>query len=223
MLVVAPEGVVSWGAHLLDALDSEGRVKPDHRRRVALELAAYATNDGQGRDVGDPVHEAITEGRTKGNEERRAAGSPEVPYSSCTDQIMWILSAMGCIDERIVNRTDDGGPTPWKMGKSLTMIVQAPGYQPASGGGAPAPGDILFLTDKGGHVCVLRVWDTLAGLATTDDYGQPYGRRRHRTLRRQGGVWTLDGRPLGGWIDLDAVPLEGPAKLPEGVEEAVDG
>lgn len=67
---------MSWGARLLDALDSEGRVKAEHRRRVALELAAYATNDGKGRDVGDPVHEAITEGRTLANMQRRARGSP---------------------------------------------------------------------------------------------------------------------------------------------------
>lgn len=223
MLVVAPEGVVSWGAHLLDALDSEGRVKPDHRRRVALELAAYATNDGQGRDVGDPVHEAVTEGRTKGNEERRAKGSPEVPYSSCTDLATWVLVSMGCTDESLINRSDDGGRIPWQIGASLPRLVRAPSYQQAAAGGTPAAGDILFLADRGGHVAVLRVWDELAGLVTTDDYGQPYGRRRHRTLMRQGGVWTLDGRPLGGWIDLDAVPLDGPAKLPPGVEEAVDG
>ena len=63
---------MSWGARFLDAIDSEGKVKPEHRRRVALALAAYATNDGRGRDVGDPVHEAITEGRRLANEQRRA-------------------------------------------------------------------------------------------------------------------------------------------------------
>jgi len=223
VLVVAPEGVVSWGAHLLDALDSEGKVKPDHRRRVALELAAYATNDGKGRDVGDPVHEAITEGRTLANEQRRRNGSPEVPYSSCTDLATWLLASMGCTDESLINRSDDGGRIPWQIGASLPRLVHAPSYQQAAAGGTPAAGDILFLTDRGGHVAVLRVWDELAGLATTDDYGQPYGRRRHRTLRRQGGVWTLDGRPLGGWLDLDQVPLDGPARLPDVVAEAVDG
>lgn len=209
--------------HFLDTLDSEGRVRSLRRRDLALALAAYAVNDGQGRDIGDPVHELVTEGRTKANEERRAAGSPEVPYSSCTDLATWMLASMGCVDESLINRDDDGGRIPWQIGASLPRLVHAPSYQPASKGGAPAPGDILFLTDRGGHVAVLRVWDELAGLATTDDYGQPHGRRRHRTLRRQGGVWTLDGRPLGGWIDLDAVPLDGPAKLPAGIEEAVDG
>lgn len=214
---------MNWGPHFLDALDSEGRVKADHRRRVAVALAAYATNDGRGRDIGDPVHEAITEGRTLANMQRRARGSPEVPYSSCTDLATWVLASMGCTDESLINRSDDGGRIPWQIGASLPRLVHAPSYQPASKGGAPVAGDILYLTDNGGHVCILRVWDTLAGLATTEDYGQPYGRRRHRTLRRQGGVWTLDGRPLGGWIDPDAVPLDGPAKLPEGVEEAVNG
>ncbi len=215
---------MSWGARFLDALDSEGKVKPDHRRRdLALALAAYAVNDGQGRDVGDPVHELVTEGRTLANEQRRARGSPEVAYSSCTDLATWVLASLGCIDESLINRSDDGGRIPWQIGASLPRLVHAPSYQPAAKGGAPSPADILYLTDKGGHVCVLRVWDEVAGLATTDDYGQPYGRRRHRTLRKQGGVWTLDGRPLGGWIDLDKVPLDGPAKLPPGIEEAVDG
>lgn len=214
---------MSWGARLLDALDSEGRVRSLRRRDLALALAAYAVNDGQGRDVGDPVHELVTEGRTLANMQRRAKGSPEVAYSSCTDLATWVLASMGCVDESLINRSDDGGRIPWQIGASLPRLVHAPSYQPASGGGAPAPADILFLTDKGGHVCVLRVWDELAGVVTSDDYGQPYGRRRHRTLRRQGGVWTLDGRPLGGWIDLDQVPLGGPARLPPGVEEVVDG
>lgn len=214
---------MSWGAHFLDALDSEGRVRSLRRRDLALALAAYATADGAGRDIGDPVHEAVTEGRTLANEQRRARGSPEVPYSSCTDLATWMLVGLGCTDESLINRDDDGGRIPWQIGQSLPRLVRAPSYQQAAAGGAPAPGDVLFLTDHGGHVCVLRVWDTLAGLATTDDYGQPYARRRHRTLRQRGGVWTLDGRPLGGWIDLDAVPLDGPARLPPGVEEAVDG
>lgn len=214
---------MSWGAHFLDTLDSEGRVRSLRRRDLALALAAYAVNDGQGRDAGDPVHELVTEGRTLANEQRRAKGSPEVPYSSCTDLATWVLTSMGCTDESLINRSDDGGRIPWQIGASLPRLVRAPSYQQAAAGGAPAPGDILFLTDRGGHVAVLRVWDELAGLATTDDYGQPYGRRRHRTLRRQGGVWTLDGRPLGGWLDLDQVPLDGLARLPDVVAEAVDG
>lgn len=209
--------------HFLDTLDSEGRVRSLRRRDLALALAAYAVNDGQGRDAGDEVHELVTEGRTLANEQRRARGSPEVPYSSCTDLATWVLASMGCVDESLINRSDDGGRIPWQIGASLPRLVRAPSYQQAAAGGTPAAGDILFLADRGGHVAVLRVWDELAGLVTTDDYGQPYGRRRHRTLMRQGGVWTLDGRPLGGWIDLDAVPLDGPAKLPPGVEEAVDG
>lgn len=214
---------MSWGAHFLDALDSEGHVRPDQRRRVALALAAYATRDGAGRDVGDPVHEAITEGRTKGNEERRRRGSPEVPYESCGDLAHWTLMSLGCTDERLVNRGDDGGQVPWKIGANLWRITGAPGYVHAAQGGAPTPGDVLYLNDRGGHVGLLRAWDEPSGVAITEDYGQPYGRRRHRILRRQGGRWTLDGRPLDGWLDLDAVPLDGPARLPEGMAEALDG
>ena len=212
---------MSWGPHFLDALDSEGKVKPEHRRRVALALAAYATADGRGRDVGDPVHEAITEGRRKANEERRAKGSPEVEYSSCTDLATWLLVALGCTDEALVNRDDDGGLLPWQIGQSLPRLVHAPWFVHASGDSEPQPGDILYLGDRGGHVAVLRERSDSAVL--TEDYGQPYARRRLRTLRRQGGRWMLDGRPLEGWLDLDQVPLDGPARLPEVVAEAVDG
>lgn len=211
---------MSWGAHLLDALDSEGKVKPERCREVALALASYATNDGAGRDVGDPVHDEVTEGRTKANEERRAKGSKEVPYSSCTDLATWMLDRLGCTDEALVNRDDDGGRVPWKIGASLPHIVGYRAFVHAGGDRLPQPGDVLYLTDRGGHVCVLREWG--AGVVVTDDYGQPYGRRRRRTLRQQGGGWTLDGRPLGGWLDLDRVPLDGPARLPESVGEVVD-
>lgn len=208
---------MTWGAHFLDALDSEGHVKPDRRRDVALVLAAHATQDGRGRDVGDPVHEEVTEGRRKANEERRARGSPEVAYSSCGDLPHWMLDRLGCTDERLVNRTDDGGQTPWKIGANLTRIVNAPGFVRAGGRRTPQPGDVLFLMNRfGGHVCVLVSWSSTH--CTTDDYGQPYARRRTHPVVADGEGYRVGGAPLVGWLDLDGVPFEGPAKLPEAVE-----
>lgn len=116
----------TWGAHFLDALDSEGHIRPGRLRDVALALAAYATNDGRGRN--------------------------------------------------------------------------------------------------GGHVAVLRSWSPAAGMdrCVTDDYGQPYARRNTRILLpRVGGGWTIGTGELAGWLDLDQVPFEGPAKLPEAVEDAL--
>jgi hypothetical protein len=214
---------VTWGVHLLDALDTEGRVKPIRRREVALALAAHATRDGQGRNVGDPVHELITEGRTRGNEERRQRGSPEVPYSSCGDLAHWLLMSLGCLDERLVNRSDDGGTTPWKIGANLSRLASYPAYEHTALGIFPIPGDVLLFNDRAGHVCVLRSWDESTLHAVTEDYGQPYGRRRQRILSHRGNGWLLDGRALDGWLDIDAVPLDGPARLPDGMADALDG
>jgi hypothetical protein len=214
---------MSLGAHFLDALDSDGRVRPHRLRDVAVSLAAYATDNGKGRGIGDAVHELVTEGRTKANIERRSKGSPEVPYSSCGDLPHWMLAALGCTDERLVNRSDDGGQTPWKVGANISRIVNAPGFVRAGGGREPQPGDVLFIMNAhGGHVCVLQIWAPSADLAVTDDYGQPTAKRRKRTLLpgKHGG-WTLDGDPLVGWLDLERVPLHGPARLPEAVAEAL--
>lgn len=206
-------------AHFLDALDSEGRIKPLRLRDAALALADYATDNGKGRDGGDPVHDMITEGRTAANEARRRAGFPDVVYFSCGDFAHWLLMCLGCIDERLVNRSDDGGKTPWKIGANLSRIVGSAAYVKASSGSLPSPGDILFLSDRGGHVCVLRSWGQT--LVVSDDYGQPYGKRRQRQLLRSGARWLIGGRPLDGWLDLDAVVFEGPAKLPGAVAEAL--
>lgn len=213
---------MSWGARFLDALDSEGRVKPDHRRRVALELAAYATNDGRGRGLGDPVHELVTEGRRLANEQRRRHGSPEVPYYSCCDLGHWLLSCLGCTDETVVNRTDDGGHVPWLVSVNFSRLRGAKAFRLARGVVAQ-PGDIALIDHAGGHAAVVRSW-TEQGVVVTENYGGPYAHRKVQQATPDGrGGWLLDGSPLIGWVDLDAVPLDGPARLPEVVAEAVDG
>lgn len=207
-------------AHFLDALDSEGYVKPHRRRDVALALASYATNGGAGRNLGDAVHEEITEGRRKANEERRAKGSPEVPYYSCCDLVHWLLARLGCTDERLVNRTDDSGERDWQVAVNLSRITGSPHFVRPRHGETPSPGDALVLDASGGHACIVRRWE--GGLCESDDYGQPYGARRQRRVEPDGrGGWIAGGRPVIGWLDLEAVPLEGPAALPVQVEEGL--
>jgi hypothetical protein len=164
---MASEGIVSWGARFLDALDSEGHVKPDRRRDVAVALAAYATNDGRGRGLGDPVHELVTEGRRLANEQRRRHGSPEVPYYSCCDLGHWLLSCLGCTDEAVVNRTDDGGHVPWLVSVNFSRLRGAKAFRLARGVVAQ-PGDILLIDHAGGHAAVVRLGRGEAGLRRLD-------------------------------------------------------
>jgi hypothetical protein len=197
-------------------------------RETALALAAYATAQGAGRDAGDTVFERITEGRLSGNMARRKKGSPEVPYSCCGDLAHWMLFALGCRDERLVNRDTDGGETPWAMGANITRLGGSGLVQKAGPGLRPKPGDILFLDQHGGHVCVLRSWDEgdliiePYGTVMTEDYGQPMGRRRTRKLTSVRGALFLDGAPLRWWLPLDRVRLTESALCPPGYEGGVE-
>lgn len=189
------------------------------RRENAVRLVLFAVNGAQGRGLGDPVHEEITEGRRKQWEDARRAGAAwalamRAGYHSCGDLVAWVLARLGCRDESVVNRTDDGGIKAWQPGKNVTNITGAKAYRKAKEGGpTPQPGDALFLLDNGGHLAVLIQWNDQAGLVVTADYGQPYGARRVRKLTKAGGRWRLDGRELDGWLDLDAVAFEGPVDL----------
>lgn len=211
----------SWGAHFLDALDSEGKIKPARRRDVMLALAAYATNDGRGRGLGDPVHELVTEGRRKQSEERKAKGSKEVDYYSCCDLPHWAYACMGCTNEHLVNRTDDGGVIPWQVSVNLSRLRGAAAFFVPRAGECAQPGDVMLINRAGGHACVVRSWDA-AGRVVTDNYGGPYAHRKEQQATPDGrGGWLLDGSPVMGWLDLDQVPLDGPARLPEAVEAAL--
>lgn len=214
---------MSWGARLLDALDSEGRVKADHRRRVAVALAAYATADGRGRGLGDPVHEMITEGRRKANEERRLRGSPEVPYYSCCDLAHWMLACLGCTDETLVNRGDDGGEVPWRVSVNFSRLRGAKAFFSPRYDEPASPGDILLIDHAGGHAAVVRSWDEATGVVVTENYGGPYAHRKTQHAVTSNKGWLLDGSKILGWVDIEDVSLDGPARLPEVVAEAVDG
>lgn len=197
------------GAYFLDSLQ---------RREHAVALALHAVRGVLGRDVGDPVHEEVTEGRRREWEVALRAGAAwavamKAGYHSCGDLVAWMLHRLGCRDEALVNRTDDGGLRAWQPGQNLTNITGSRCYAAHTTADVPQPGDVLFLLKNGGHLGVLIEWDGAAGVAITADYGQPYGRRRSRRIGRRDGRWTLDGSTLHGWLDLDAVPLDGPLDL----------
>ena len=194
-------------AHFLDDLA---------RRDHACALALYAVNGDAGRGVGDPVHEEVTEGRRRQYETALKAGQAWAltlqrtggGYHSCGDLAAWVLYRLGCRDERLVNRTDDGGIRAWQPGRNVAAINGSRYYTKAGRGAVPDRGDILFLLKNGGHLAVLIEWDDAGGTVTSADYGQPYGRKRVRKLRQDGrGGWTLDGSALDGWLDLGAVEM----------------
>ena len=190
-------------------------------RRVAVELARWAVDDGE-RKVGDPVHEWVTEGRRKQYEDalrRGASWAINMPagYSSCGDLAHWLLMCLGCRDERVVNRGDDGGIKGWAVGANISRLVSSPWYRTDLD---PQPGDILQVASPH-HVAVLleRVSDDQW---LTADYGQPYGKRRVCPVRRVRGGLQVRGRMLVGYVSLAKVPLTETALVPDWVQGEVD-
>lgn len=182
------------------------------RRNQACALALYAVNGDAGRNVGDPIHEQVTEGRRRQWEEALAQGAAWAKemlakgggYHSCGDLVHWTLHRLGA-REPIINRTTDGGKTPWMPVKNITNVTGSAAYRKARNGGTPQPGDPMFLLHGGGHLDILLGWDEAGHTVTVAAYGQPYGRKRVRRLGGSDGHWTLDGSVLDGWLDLDAV------------------
>jgi hypothetical protein len=175
----------------------------DTLRETALALADEACNGDDGRLLGDPVFHDVTEGRA------RWPG-----YFSCGDLPHWMLAQMGFQNEKIVNRNDDGGVVPWKVGANLSRLVFGTGkaFVWARKDLRPKPGDVLYVLPPE-HVCVLESIDEKAGTITTFDYGQwdakkgkPKGSRRVSTFRSSGSQLLVGKRVLRGWLDLSRLP-----------------
>jgi len=187
-------------------------------RSVAVKLALYAVNDDKGRDVGDPVHEEVTEGRTKEWEVAKRQGlswALKMIYSSCGDLAAWLLWRLGCRDDNLMNRTNDDGIRNWIPGRNTTAITGSKLFIRGTTRSAyqPQPGDILFTMNAGGHIAIVLDWDPVRKLVTTADYGQPYGRKRVRELSQQNGLWYIKGKTdtkashILGWINIASVPF----------------
>ena len=104
------------------------------RRNQACALALYAVNGDAGRNVGDLIHEQVTEGRRRQWEDARKAGAAwalamKAGYHSCGDLVAWMLTRLGCRDEALVNRTDDGGIRAWQPGRNVTNITGSRFYR----------------------------------------------------------------------------------------------
>ena len=175
----------------------------DALRAEAVRIARYACDGDKGRVFGDPVFDAVTEGRQKWK-----------GYSACGDLPHYVLRELGFRDERILNREDDGGVLPWKIGANLSRIVFNPlgAFVWASGDKRPKPGDVLYMS-KSEHVAVLEELDERAGCIATYDYGQwdyqavkAAGKRKVNPFTVEGRALKIGKRTLHGWLDLARLP-----------------
>lgn len=172
-------------------------------RDAAVALARDAVGGDSGRVLDDPVFEAVTEHRA------RWPG-----YSACGDLPHYVLRALGFRDEHILNRDDDDGTAPWRIGANISRLVYATGaaFVWARPSRRPKPGDVLYVAYPE-HVCVLDALDEQAGTIATCDYGlwdpraaKPAARRRVSTFRSIAGSPRVGARTLRGWLDIARLP-----------------
>lgn len=171
----------------------------DHRIALVPALLDYACGDGKGRPhLGDPVYDAVVEGRQRQTEQLRAAWEKRDPatrgpkpfYSSCGDLAHWLLYRLG-VREPWLNRAEHRG---WRPARNVTLLVCRAQYgtnalaEVATANDRYAPGDILVVntaTPATTHVVVVREHpdpDTLV----VGEYGQPGGHIAAKTVTRPG-------------------------------------
>lgn len=208
-------------------LNDDGVIIADPKvlRAAAVALSRFAVNAPHGRVVGDPVHEWVTEGRRTQWEIAHARGdawAQKTPYSSCGDQGHWLLMCLGVRDERYVNRSGDGGDTPWQIGVNISRLVSLPAYVSAkhANGRKPHPGDIMHVASPD-HVNVLHVWNEASAEVETGDYGAPYAVLRKSLIIERGSVMMIGQRVLMGWIDIEALSFDESALVPDAFEYGI--
>lgn len=189
---------------------------PDEVRACSAALARWATDGSRGRNLRDPVHEEVTEGRRLQYEVALAAGaawavsmSKRGGLSTCGDLPAYDLRALGVRDERYVNRDDDDGERPWLAGGNVTMPPQAPWTRHS---GVPDKlGAIAMVNNRfGGHLFVVSGLD--GNVATLANYGAPYARQS--TAEIDPARRTVGGNPVLWWIDVADVPRSAVAYCP---------
>lgn len=203
-------------------------IETEEQLRMAVcGLAWYACDGSNGRFVGDPVFEEVTEGRQsaqdKAMRENPRAGLK--PYSACGDLPPWCLYHVGITDETLINRTDDGGVVPWQVGKNISMVYGHPSFmsweRARKNGRIPQPGDVLLVRDEW-HVGICEEYNKTEGYVSLYEYGQYYdgkaaGRKNTHPLRSVGTDATIKGRRLVGWIPIEVLPRTNGAFVPESV------
>jgi hypothetical protein len=181
-------------------------------QRAAIALIRYACGaNGRGKD--DPVYTEVTEKRDDTPQERDN-------YSSCADLWMWLMKRLD-VEERWVNRTDDGVNGDWKMGVNVSNLAWCELAFTPDFNWVPAPGDCVIVWDnaKGtdAHVMAWLGANSDKPLEyQTGNYGAggmspavwPGATIASRKLEWNGKVWKYGGRTVRRSIRFaDAVAL----------------
>jgi len=193
---------------------------PTLLREASVAITRHATNGVAGRSMGDPIFEEVTEGRQKN------AG-----YSACGDLCHYDLECLGLRDESILNRTDDAGQVPWKVGVNVSRLVYASKvlvWASKAPLDRPNRGDIVWVQSPD-HVCVLTYWedeiDEVTGVLTGQAYVCEYGgwtaergyfgcENQHALGGKRGSI-RFGARVLMGWLPIRALKLTQSACVPD--------
>lgn len=202
-------------------------------RGALHDLVLLACNGDEGRQEGDPLFELVTEERQSENSARRLRGSPEYPYSGCTDLVqfgLWSMLGAGTAPlgdlrkaaaRKVINREEAWGWRP-QVAVSLLRYSTGPHFQvynhKSKAPFQPKLADVVLFGENGGeHVSLVdSVSDTEL---VTLDYGQFWaapgkaglhgGRRVRRALSRRsdGRLWAKSAasdKPIMGHLDVVA-------------------
>lgn len=217
----------SWTWGQMNVLGANGLVDEDRLLGAWNMLLEFFLDGANGRQEGDEVFEYVTETRQSQNSKRRRAGSPELPYSCCTDLAFSMLFALvgGDMDQmsaiqkmfakQVINRDEFLG---WRSQVAVSLLRYKTGdhFKVLRGTDwSPPPVSIALIGEHGAeHIMVPR--SVSDKQVVSDDYGQFWsknknspgmfgGCRRTRELsRRNGRLWAGSNqpKPVIGHVDV---------------------
>jgi hypothetical protein len=202
-------------------------------QEASCAIAKFLVNGTEGRGTSpmDPVFEWVTEGRRRQFETALTRGDEWAVklnkvggYSACGDMCAAVLWLLGVRDEKLVNRSSDGGTVPWAVGQNLAKLRYNSdfyNFDPSSDVTFDK-GDIIYLTGAD-HVCVAGAGGAKSAVPTYD-YGQFQFRANGRValacenLREaseENGIFRLGSRRVAGWLPLESLKYEESAIVPD--------
>jgi hypothetical protein len=187
-------------------------VSLDVFQQCAVALIEYACGGAAGRDKDDPVYSEVTEGRDRGANRAR--------YSSCADLYHWLMKRLG-VQEKWVNRTDDGLNGPFQVGANVSHLAWCPIAFAPTKDWTPSPGDCVMVWDKPqGADAHVMAWlgpdEAQPGNSLTGNYGaggmsaavSPGAKIGSNKLHWNGQAWVYGTRTVRRSIRLaDAYQL----------------
>lgn len=222
-----------------NVLGPYGEVDRQLVTEVVLDLAVFLTNGDEGRqednllapgDQSDPIHELVTEGRTR--------GAPR--YSSCTDLVHkaafhliggkthTLSTPQEARARRVVNRQEAWG---WRSQVAVSRLRYDSGpsflVQTRRAPLVAAPAQMLLIGENGAeHVAIIERVD--GNRITSLDYGQFWSKAIGRLPALRGGVrrtrtvqMKADGRYYLG-RDPDPRPIIGVLDLADWLQRVLD-